>query len=175
MPYDDGRFTACDEFIESRLAKITKLVHLMLNVGNCTDPSGHTGEVVHEVYLKVRNSWEDLRSPENVINTITANTARTHAHKCRREPPKEMDENVIPWLTQGAQDPEAIYEQAILIEQLLNQLDPLDQYIISMLFQGWSFTEISVPLDIPSGTLRSRYSRAVNQLKRANAPWTDAA
>lgn len=175
MPDDDSRLTACNEFIESRLAKITRLAQLMLNVGNCTDPSGHTGEVVNEVYLKVHKAWDDLRSPENAINTITANTARTHAHKCRRELPKEMDENVIPWFTQGAQDPEAIYEQAILIEQLLNQLDTLDQSIISLLFQGWSFTEIGVLLDMPSGTLRSRYSRAVNQLKRANGPLTDAA
>jgi DNA-directed RNA polymerase specialized sigma24 family protein len=146
----------------------------MLQAGNCTHPTGHAGEVVNEVYIKVRNSWYSLRSPEDAINTITANTARTHAYKCRREPPKEIDESVLPLFTQGAQDPTAIYEKAILIEQLLNQLDLLDQSMFSLLFQGWTFAEIAVLLDKPSGTLRSRYSRAVQQLKQANFPLANA-
>ena len=174
MPTDLNDLTACHEFIESRLAQIKRLVQLMLTVCKCTDPRGHTGEVAHQVYLNVREKWDALRSPEKVINTITANTARTHAYKCRREPPQEIHEGAIPWLTKGAHDPAAIYERAILLEQLLNQLDELDQLIMSLLFEGWTFEEIAVRLEMPSSTVRSRYYRAVQQLRRDYSPSDDA-
>jgi RNA polymerase sigma factor (sigma-70 family) len=145
----------------------------MLWIGNCIQPSGHTAEVISQVCLKVIEKWNSLRSPEKVIYKLAANIARTHTHRCRREPPQEILEGAIPWLTNGAQDPSSIYEQAILLEELLNQLNESDQSLFSFLFEGWTFEEIAVALDTPSGTLRSRYKRAVEKLKQANSPKTD--
>jgi len=173
MPSDNSRPTACQGFMESRLAQITRLSQFMLKTGNCNDPSGHSGEVVNEVYIKLSESWERLRSPEDAIHKITANTARTHAHKCRRESPQELDERVIPCFTIGAQDPTAFYEQAILLKELLDQLRPEDQLIFSLLFQGLSFAQIEVLLEIPSSTIRSRYYRAIKNLRAAKLRLTD--
>jgi RNA polymerase sigma factor (sigma-70 family) len=169
MTSDNMYLTACHEFIVSHLAQITKIVQLMLNVGNCIDPGGHTGEVVNQVYIRVREKWNSLRSPEKVLNMLAANLARNHAHKCRRESPQEIYEGVIPWLASGPHDPTNIYEQAILIEQLLDQLEESDQLLISLLFEGWTYEEIAVTLDTLSSTLRTRYARAVQKLKQDNS------
>lgn len=168
MPSNNARPTACHELIESRLEQIRNLARAMLRAGNCTDPVGHAGEVVNEVYVKVQEAWETLRSPEDALNTVTANTARTHAHKCRREQPRPIDDAAIPWFFSGAVDPTGIYEEAILIQELLEQLEVEDQLLFSLLFQGWTYSEISVFLDTPSNTLRSRYSRAVAKLQKTN-------
>jgi DNA-directed RNA polymerase specialized sigma24 family protein len=145
----------------------------MLNAGNCTDPIIHMGEVVNDVCIKVQGSWNSLRKPEVVINKITANTARTHARKCRREPPQEIYETAIPLFSKGAQDPTEIYEKALLVKELLSQLEPPVQEMFFLLFEGWTYAEIEVLLRVPGGTLRSWYSRAVKQLKRGNLPLAD--
>lgn len=175
MPEVKSRLNDYDDFIKSRLPRINRLAQLILRGCNCVDAAGHAGEVVNEVYIKVRNAWERLNSPEDALNTITANAARTHAEKCRRELPTEIDEGATPLYTPpDAKDTPTLYEKAILIEQLLNQLKPLDQLLISLLFQGWTYAEIAELLEVPSGTLRSNYSRAIQQLKQANFPLADA-
>jgi DNA-directed RNA polymerase specialized sigma24 family protein len=158
----------CDAFLEARAAKIKEIVLWVLKDGNCTDTPNHTPEVVNDIYIKVRGAWSALRSPEHAINTITKNTARTHAAKCRREIAQILDDDIVPLLATQALDPTALLEQAILLEELLSQLDPLDQTILDLLFRGYEYTDIAVMLRMECGTLRSRYSRAVQRLRLVN-------
>jgi RNA polymerase sigma factor (sigma-70 family) len=168
MP-DDNAPAAYNEFMERRAAQMTGLARSVLWVGNCTDPDGHTEEVVQEVRLRVLKSWKSLRSPDDALNTITANAARTHARTCRREAPQEISDGEVPCFSSGVVDPTEIYEQGILIEELLSQLEEMDQKIIFFRFQDLSHDEIASLLGVSSGTIRSRYSRAVEKLRRAES------
>lgn len=169
MP-DDNVPAAYDEFMQRRAAQMTGLARSVLWGRNCTDPDGHTDEVVQEVWLRVLKSWSSLRSPDDALNTITANAARTHARTCRREDPQEINDNEVPCFSSGVVDPTELYMQARLLEELLPQLEEMDQKIISLRFQDLSYDEIASLLGVSSGTIRSRYSRAVEKLRRAMSP-----
>ncbi len=175
MPSDDNRLTACDEFFtESRLAQIKRLAKSKLWQGNCSDSETHAEDVAHEVYVNAKEAWNTFRSPEAMVYRITKNAASDHARKCRREAPQEIDEGAVPSFTLYAQDPSSGYEQSRLIEELLALLDPVDEKIIDLRFQGLTFDEIAVLLDKPSNTVRSRYRRALQHLNRqANGPLPD--
>lgn len=168
MCADTCRLSSYKTFLESRAAKIKDLVLWVLQNGNCTDPEGHMPEVVNDIHIKVQESWSTLRSPEDAINAITKNTASTHAKKCRREIAQILNDDMSPLFVTQALDPRAVYEQAILLEEFRSLLDPIDQAMLDFLFQGYTFEEIAVLLKMKSNTLRSRYLRALQRLKRAN-------
>lgn len=162
---------SCDAFWESREAKIKNLARLVLIRGNCVDADDHAPGVVNDIYIKVRQSWDNLRSPDHVIYIIAKNTASTHATGCRREAPAELDDDAIPLFPSHALDPTAMLERTILIEEIIAELkDKLDEDIFDLRLQGFTYDEMAVILEADSKTLRSRFSRAVQRLKPIIAP-----
>src|SRR5687768_14872369 len=85
--------------MESLEKKIKGLALVVLIKGNCTNPDNHVQEVVNDIYLRVRKFGHSLHSPEHAIYSITKNTASTHATRCRREPPNELDDDATPLFT----------------------------------------------------------------------------
>lgn len=167
MPsHDSHPTTACNEFIENHLGRIRGLCRRILRTKGCFDADGHVEEVVDEVVVNVVRSWDSLRSPDGALSSISANAARTHARKCRRERPQEIYENDIPLFALGALDPTAIYEHLILLGEYLDQLSPDDQSLIRLIEEGRDYKEIAALTGQPGGTLRSRYHRAMKKLKQ---------
>jgi len=158
------------QFIAAKGTQIQRLAATILQNRGCTDPAGHVDEVGQDVRMKVLQSWESLLSPEDALNTITANTAGSHARTCRRECAVEvLDETVVPCFSLSSpiySDPRKFYEAALFLQQVLAPLEPLDKKIIELhWFYGFKFIEIAVILGLPGGTVRSRHSRAMAQLK----------
>lgn len=171
MHVNAHHLNSCNAFWESREAKIENLARLVLVRGNCVDPDDHAPGVVNDIYIKVRQSWDTLRSPERVIYIITKNTASTHAAGCRREAPAEFDDDAIPLFPSHALDPTAMLERIILLEELIAKLkDKLDEDIFDLRLQGFTYDEMAVILEKDSDTLRSRYARAVQRLKPIISP-----
>ena len=165
------QFDSCNVLIERLEAKINRLALVVLVRRNCTDPENHAPEVVNDVYLKVRQSWGKLHSPEHALYSITKNTASTHAARCRREPPEELDDNAIPLFAAHPLDPRASLELIILLKELVTMLDDeLDKEIFNLRFQGYTYEEMAVILERDSDTLRSRFSRAVQKLRPIISP-----
>jgi len=166
MHINARHLNSCNAFWEGREAKIENLARLVLIRGNCVDPDDHAPGVVNDIYIKVRQSWNNLRLPEHVIYVITKNTASTHATGCRREAPAELDDDAIPLFPSHALDPIAMLERTILLEELITELkNKLDEDIFDLRLQGFTYNEMAVILETDSKTLRSRFSRAVQRLK----------
>ena len=55
---------------------------------------------------------------------------------------------------------------AIYVDELLRSFDPETHEILHLRYQGYTFDEISQTLDIKSSTARSKYSRAIQQLRK---------
>lgn len=128
-------------------------------------------KVVNDIYIKVRQSWHTLRSPEHAIHSITKHTASTHSFKCRREVPEVLNDDVSTLFAAQALDPVALLERTILLQEIYAMLkNQLDKDIFNLRFQGYTYEEMAVILDVDSDTLRSRYCRAVQRLKLINSP-----
>jgi RNA polymerase sigma factor (sigma-70 family) len=158
------------KFIAAKGTQIQRLAAVILLDRGCTDPAGHVDEVGQDVRIKVLQKWESLLSPEDALNTITANTAGSHARICRRERAVEfLDDTVVPCFSLASAiyaDPRKFYEDALFLKQVLAPLEPLDRKIIELhWFYGFKFFEIAAILGLPGGTVRSRHSRALAQLK----------
>ena len=166
--------TACDEFLKRSMQRVLRLAKSELRITGCTDWTGHADEVVNEVSLKILLKWLTLRSPDDALHTITVNAARTHASKCRRESPQEIDDSAIPSFTSGPLDPAAIYDAGIYLDELSSQVAEIDQTIMNYLYQGYTYEEISAILDMPSNTIRSRFSRASKKLRQLDSQAIDA-
>lgn len=156
--------------MESLMGKINRLARVVLVKGNCTDPDNHAPEVVNDIYLRVRKFQHKLHSPEHVIYSITKNTASTHAARCRREAPDELDDDATPLFTAYPLDPRDMLEMTIFLKELLAKLDDLDRKIFDLRFQDYSYEEMAAILEVDSGTLRCRYSRAVQRLRAIVSP-----
>ena len=160
---------ACREFLDNHLALMRSVARAELRQKGCIEPEGHRDEVLGEVHLKVLRNWSSLHSPKDALHSIIKFEARSHARKCRREPPQEIDERDIPLFTSAALDPTEIYEAAIYLGELLSQLHEVDQRIFSLRFQEWSFEQIAEQVQIPCATIRSRYYRALQRFRRIDA------
>ena len=165
---------ACNEFLERSMERVLRLARSELAKTGCIDAYGHARDVLGDISLKVLQKWVTLRSPEDALFKITQNAARTHAKKCRRESPQEIEESAIPFFISGPADPTAINQAGIYLEELSSQLDDTDRKIMNYIGQGYTFNEISVFLDMPSSTIRSRYSRAARKLRRFDSQTVDA-
>lgn len=166
--------TACHDFLEHSMKRVERLARSELRRTGCTDWNAHAEDVLGEVSAKILEKWDTLRSPEDALNTITVNTARTHASKCRRESPQEIDESAETYLHAGPIDSPALWDAVIYVEELLSQVPEIDQEIISLKFQGYTFEQIADILDMLSATIRSRYSRAMNKLRQIDSQTVDA-
>jgi RNA polymerase sigma factor (sigma-70 family) len=158
-----------EEFIEVKGGQIRRVAGSILRSRGCIDPTGHTDEVAQDICVKLLQSWDTLRSADDALNTITANTASSHARTCRRERADDnQDDTVTPCFTPTSPiyaDPRTFYEHVQLLEQLLTRLDPIDHKIFELhWFYGFTFDEVAIILDLPSGTVRSRHSRAMDKL-----------
>ena len=74
----------------------------------------------------------------------------------------------------GPLDPAAIYDAGIYLDELSSQVAEIDQTIMNYLYQGYTYEEISAILDMPSNTIRSRFSRASKKLRQLDSQAIDA-
>ena len=124
--------------------------------------SATADEIVDDVLVKIWKLAPDLsaqiENPEGWLYTITANTAKNKLTE--RELPLEGD--------RPSPDPfDGILEQDAFFRRI-GILDETDRAIMIYRFvHDMQFAEIAAAMDLPLGTLTSRYYRALEKLKNA--------
>lgn len=155
----------CQGFLEMHEHRIRSIARKTLWILHCTDPETHSEDVASDVSEKVFEHWETLNSPEHALYRIIVNTARDHIRKCNTEVAQEIHDSASPCFVQAGRDPEEMLSDAILMKELLSQLEQIERNVIELTFHGHSSAIIGEILGIPSGSVRSIKSRAVERLR----------
>ena len=125
--------------------------------------SASADEVVDDVLVKIwklASTLPAIENPEGWLYTVAANTAKNKLTE--RELP--LDEDCHP-----APDPfDKILEQDAFFRRI-GVLDETDRAIMIYRFvRDMQFAEIAAAMDLPLGTLTSRYYRALEKLKNTH-------
>jgi RNA polymerase sigma factor (sigma-70 family) len=155
----------CQGFLKVHEHRIKGIARKALWILHCTGPEAHSEDVASEVVRKIVQYWKTLNSPEHALYTIIVNTARDHAKECNSEVAQEIHDSASPCFMQAGRDPEEMLSDAILMEELLSQLKPIERIVIELTFHGHSSAIIGEILSIPSSTVRSIKSHAVVRLR----------
>lgn len=178
MQHNDGELRSRNEFIARNLKRMRRVALAVLYSLGFLDAESHVEDVVNETCLTISRKWNKLHSPDAAVNTITANCARDYAraHRRRRESGAEIPADAEPLYGQPGSDPGERLMHLQDIERLLAVLNPDQRTVIEMKFlYGMTFEEMAAALDQPSGTVRSRYSRALERMRQSlSSPQFDA-
>lgn len=123
-------------------------------------------DVLQDVYLHVWQSAGQYRSqnkPMAWLITMTRNLALSRLRERERSFSMEP-QTVQEWLDQT---PAATPEDRLALDALLSELSDEERQIVTLhALTGLKHREIARLLDLPMSTVRSKYNRALNKLKR---------
>jgi RNA polymerase sigma-70 factor (ECF subfamily) len=130
--------------------------------------SEDAADVTQDTFLKVFTNLNKCRD-YNVIKAwicrIATNLSIDYIKRNGRYEAEMIDEMVV----SQDPDPEELYLQNVTTDNVRNAIDklPHDQRILIILrdINDMSYNDISVALDMPLGTIKSRISRSRNALK----------
>jgi RNA polymerase sigma factor (sigma-70 family) len=166
---DSGEgFSTFQQFIDNHRSKIIGVARKVLWMQNCADPAEHAKDVESEVLKKVYINWDNLTSPERALYRITTNAAIDHAQECRNQVAMEIDEGMTPCFVPPGNDPEEAIQDAILLEELLSQLDERERDVIALILDGHTSEVIGEILSMPSATVRAIKMHALTKLRYVN-------
>ena len=156
--------TEFEEFVRKNEDRIFNLCLYML--GNSQDAQ----DEAQETFIKAYRGLKDFR-PEASLYTwvyrIAVNTCLDHKKKSRHDPLKS--EALSEQLHSDGPSPEGHYHSKKAAEALQSALQQLPQKLKSAIvlkeIEGLAYEEISLVLDISVGTVKSRISRARNELR----------
>jgi len=115
-------------------------------------------EAVDEAMARAYQRWNDIgryEKPAGWVYRVAVNWGRTRMRRRRRERPVEqpIDHGFDPVF-----DPD--------LDEALNKLSVEARSVVVLRYlHGWSTTEVANALGVPNGTVKSRLSRALEQLK----------
>lgn len=134
----------------------------------CND-AGLAEDAVHETFLKLPNKIDQLKDPAKLqpwLCRIAANTARDTLRQLTRRTLTENPEDICP--DDQLNSPEKLLlnsEEKHAIQQAISCLRiEYKQVIYLKYYENMSTKEISLTLGIPDGTVRSRLSRAREEI-----------
>lgn len=157
------------EFLEAFEQRIWSVVRKTLWIKHCSDPTSHSEDVVSDVRRKVIEHWQKLEKPELALYKIIVTTASDHVRKCNAEVASEIHDSAAPCFVQAGRDPEEMLSDAILIKELLAELNPIERKVIELTFLGLSSAIIGVIMNMSPDTVRGIKKRAVDMLKSRHA------
>jgi len=163
--FKDGDKGAFEEFLRKYQDKIYNLCRYILH------DSEDAQDAAQEVFLKAYASLKTYR-PDSSLYTwlyrITVNTCLDYNKKLRPEP--LVEESAIDDLPSIQPSPERLYqskETGRAIETALRKLpEKLRVVIVLKEIEGLSYEEIAEAIPASVGTVKSRISRAREELKR---------
>jgi RNA polymerase sigma-70 factor (ECF subfamily) len=134
-------------------------------------------DVVQEAYARALKGFSGCRgvNPRAWLLTIVRNTAYNWIQKHLRE------DNLIPFdekihvIPANESRSEASYEKRRQqLQEALSRLPPdFREVLVLYEFEGWSYKEMALALNVPMGTVMSRLSRARRRLHDAIAEVQD--
>jgi RNA polymerase sigma-70 factor, ECF subfamily len=156
--------TEFEEFVRKNEDRIFNLCLYML--GNSQDAQ----DAAQDTFIKTYKGLKDFR-PEASLYTwvyrIAVNTCLDHIKKSRHDPLK--GEVLLEQLETSEPSPESRYHSKQNSEALQSALQELPQKLRSAIvlkeIEGLSYEEIAPVLDTSVGTVKSRISRAREELK----------
>jgi RNA polymerase sigma factor (sigma-70 family) len=170
MQNNDGELRSRNEFIARNLRRMRRVALAVLRSLNFPDAESHVEDVVNETCLIISLNWNKLHSPDDAVNTITSYRARDYArnYRRRRESAGDIPEEAEPLYDVPGADPGERLMHLQLVQRLLAVLSKDQQTVILLkFFHGLTFKEIAAALDQPGGTVRARYSRALEKMRHA--------
>lgn len=152
-----------EEAFEIVYQQTKKLVYIII-VGIIKDRS-EVEDIMQDTYITMLEKINQYRlgtSFQNWLLTIARNKAIDHYRKKQRELliDEEIEDIVLP-------KTEAIGEKNILVEEMLNLLQPIEKTIFLFRnLENLKNREIAEILDLPLGTVLWHYSNAVKKIKK---------
>lgn len=141
---------------------------------NLTRDAADAQDVLQEVFrrLAARDEWpEDLRSERAFLLTLTHRAVLDEARsRKRRERRHEFLAESSSDLFASTPDPDEAAFRKALSAALLELPEPQRVVAHLKLWEGWTFEEIGVFLDIPANTASSRHRYALEKLRTQLRP-----
>jgi RNA polymerase sigma-70 factor, ECF subfamily len=157
-------YTEFEEFVRKNEDRIFNLCLYML--GNSLDAQ----DAAQDAFIKAYRGMKDFRPDASLytwVYRIAVNTCLDHKKKSRHDPLK--GEVLLEQLETSEPSPESRYQIKKNSEALQSALQQLPQNLRSAIvlkeIEGLSYEEIATVLDISLGTVKSRISRAREELK----------
>lgn len=155
MPLKDVGSAECDFITFYELHRPPLRKALALTLGDL----GLAEEAVDEALARALLRWDDLAQyerPEGWVYRVGLNWARDAFRKRRYEILSEIEPDSV--------RSEARPIDVDLIEALGKLSERLRSVVVARYYLDWSTLEVATALKIPEGTVKSRLSRALNQL-----------
>lgn len=124
-------------------------------------------DLAQQTFLTWANKGHQLKDPSKVKSWLFTTLHRQFLKDCRRK--HRFPETELP--TQEMETVTLLPEQAVRVDaatllQVLQQLDPMFRAPLALYYlEDCSYNEIAEQLEIPIGTVKSRISRAIQQLQ----------
>ena len=149
--------TSFEEFYRAHRDRLARALALTLRDAELG------AEATDEAFARACQRWPDVcayRNPEGWVYRVALNWARSWLRRKRREKDKEPLVAVDETSTDAAMD--------VDLERAIGELsrDHRD-VVVGRYFMGWSVSETADALGIAPGTVKSRLSRALDQLHAA--------
>lgn len=124
-------------------------------------------DVMHDTYLKVRSAahlYEPMGKPMAWVFTIAKNLSLMKLRAAKRN----ADEPVPDLGDGGALRELMDAEDRLILKELLNDLDETERTVIMLhAVSGYTHAELARRLNIPLGTVLSKYHRGLKKLRNA--------
>jgi RNA polymerase sigma-70 factor (ECF subfamily) len=137
---------------------------LVLALGAASDSAA---DHVHEAFARALRALDMGREPERFdlwIRRIALNVVRDSLRLAYRRYERATDPTAVPDVVDGAPDADL----AIVVRRLLRDLDrPLREVVALHFYQGLRVEEVARVVGVPTGTVKSRLSRAYRRLGAA--------
>lgn len=123
-------------------------------------------DLTQQAFLAAHVNLDQLREPEHSRGWLFAILRSCYLRLCRQRRPiaaanLDLDVNTIP-----AESPDELLVDADELQQAIDDLpDEFKLVVLLFYFEGCSYREISEKLNVPTGTVMSRLSRAKARLR----------
>ncbi len=160
----EGDESSLEELVRRYQGPLYRLAYSILH------DSASAEDAFQETFLKVyrrRFSYRPGSPVKPWIYQICMNVCRDHLRRAKRCPETPLEENPPPPGPGGFSPEECVEreEQARSVRQALIELPAKQREVLLLAhYQNLSYPEISILLDIPTGTVKSRVFHALKKL-----------
>ncbi|HEX5447193.1 MAG TPA: sigma-70 family RNA polymerase sigma factor [Pirellulales bacterium] len=123
-------------------------------------------DLTQQAFLAAHVNLDQLREPEHSRGWLFAILRSCYLRSCRQRRPiaavnLDLDMNTVP-----AESPDELLVEADELQRAIDELpDEFKLVVLMFYFEGCSYREIAEKLEVPTGTVMSRLSRAKARLR----------